>query len=74
MAQRKYCAVCGSRLDQTNTSGVCSQHLHTKGACKCRVCLGLVQGRRAVAMQDRVYTSSVKPRVVSITLPAAPWE
>ena len=43
------CAVqgCGARLSKSNLSGVCKDHAHVSGRCRCPKCLGGVAAFRA---------------------------
>lgn len=79
------CAVqgCGRKLSKANLSGVCADHAHVEGRCRCPKCVGEVAARR-VARTDRAdvrvvavprtgTSTSGEAATVCVSLKREPW-
>lgn len=79
------CAVqgCGRKLSKANLSGVCADHAHVEGRCRCPKCIGGIVAIRAApkdrpnvrqALVPRTGTStSGEPATVGVSLLREPW-
>lgn len=66
---------CDKALGPSNTSGVCKDHAHVQGACRCVKCLGLAQRRqvRGARADVRRVVMTFGERQVGVSLKREPW-